>query len=507
MLGSARPPESAPPTATPLLDEDDFRGRSYRHLLKKLALSISVYGAGILAVRFGSLLLVPIYWRFLLPADFGILAGTAIVTSVSAALLGLAIPQAIIRFYASWPLEERAGRVGSAWAIDWLTTFVFGGALVLASGPLLHGLFRAIPVDPYLRLGIVIGALTSLSASPLAVLRIEGKDKQYVALSIASFLIQTVLTLVFVVYFGMGAVGVLDGQLWTAVVLIPVYTLIMFRRARPVIVPKYAREAVAYSFPLVPGSIVESITPVTDRFVLEKYVSLSALGIYGLADTFAGIVRTVSVAIKSAWVPFQFRLVSGNDDAKRIMARSAEQMTLAIFTVAFSLAVLARDFVIALNRPAYFSVATYMVPLLLSYVFNGLQPIFATNFLIPRKTSYAWATALTHLVVSLASALLLVPRIGVMGAVVASVLGYTSRFGVGFYLSQRSYPIVYRWKSLGVVTLGALLGYLLSTYLPAAPSLAGAVLRGFLVLLFFPTMFLYLIGHTARSAALGRFSR
>jgi O-antigen/teichoic acid export membrane protein len=484
-----------------------YAALSYRQLLKRLATSVSVYSVGVFATRFGALLLVPIYWRVLTPGDYGILAVATIVTSVIAPLLGLAISESIIRFYKIWPAAERRDRLGSAWTLDWVTSILFGGTIALLAGPLLKLTFPSVPVDPFLRLAIVVGTLNSFSASPLVVLRVEERDKEYVRLSVTSFLLQTVIILILVVHERLGALGVLGGQALAGILMLPIYARLMHQRARLGIRLDYAREALSYSLPLVPGGLIESFTPMTDRFVLEKYVNLSTLGIYGLADTFASIVRTVSVAIKSAWVPFQIRLAAERDDAEKMMARSADQIALAIFTVGLSLAVLGRDLVSLIGNPAYFSVGKYMVPLVLSYIFNGLQPVFATGFLVARKTKYAWTIALTHLVVALSTAFLLIPSYGVLGAIMASVLGYGSRLGVGFYLSQTAYPIPFHWRKLSILGIGTLAGYFISTILPAPPSYLGGALRLVLVLAFFPAMFTYLAGRDALLALVPQSSR
>jgi len=481
------PVESSPRAAA-------YSELSHGQLLKRLAASISIYTVGVFTTRFGALLLVPIYWRVLTPSDYGILAGAGIVTAVLSPLLGLATPESIIRFYKLWPASQRRDRLGNAWTFDWLTSILIGGAIALLSGPLLRPIFHTVPVDPCLRIAVIIGTLSSFAASPLVVLRVEEADKKYVALSISSFLLQTVLILFLVVYARRGALGVLQGQAIAGALMIPVYALLMFRRARPQLRVNYTREALAYSLPLVPGSLIESFNPVTDRFVLEKYVGLGTLGIYGLADTFASIVRTVGSAIKSAWVPFQIRLAVERPDAKMVMARSADQIALAIFTVGLSLAVLCDDLITAIGKPAYFSVSKYLVPLIIPYALAALQPVFGTGFLIARKTSYAWAIAVTHLIVSLGTAFLLVPRLGVLGAILASILGYGSRFLVGLYLSQTAYHISFHWGKLAVLAGGALAGYGISLLLPAPPSYVGGALRFVLVLAFFPSMFAFVSG-------------
>lgn len=476
--------------------ESRYAGQSYRQLLLRLGSSISIYTIGVFATRFGALLLVPLYWRVLQPQDYGILTGAGIVTAIAAPILGFAIAESIMRFYHVWPIAERRGRIGTIWAVDWLTSIFFGAALLLAARPLLTPFFHTIPVDPYLRFAILVGILNSFTASPFALLRVEGKDRQFVALSVSLFLLQTLFILTLVLYLRRGALGVLQGQALASAVMIPILTWIMRKRASLSIRRLYAREALAYSLPLVPGALIESFTPVTDRFVLEKYVSLSALGIYGLADSFAGIVRTFSMGVKAAWVPFQMRLSAEHDDAKGMMARSADHLTVALLSVGLALGSLGPDAIFLIGRPAYFPVAKYLVPLILPYIFNGLQPIFAAGFAVARKTQYAWGIAFAHLSISLGAAFVLVPLYGLYGAIAAATLGYGSRLLVGIIVSQRTYHIAFHWRKLGIVTAGVLGGYFVGTLMPAPPSILGAALRAALLAVLVPTLFLVMTGRS-----------
>jgi O-antigen/teichoic acid export membrane protein len=474
--------------------EARYAGQSYRQLLTQLGSSISIYSIGVFATRFGALLLVPLYWRVLEPRDYGILTGAGIVTAITGPILGLAIAESIMRFYHVWPVAQRRERIGTVWSVDWLTSIILGSALVLFAGPLLAPFFRNIPFDPYLRFAILVGILNSFTSSPFALLRVEGRDRQFVALSVSLFLLQTVFILTFVVYLKRAALGVLQGQALAAGAMIPVLGWIMLQRAKPRIRKSYAREALEYSLPLVPGALIESFTPVTDRFVLEKYVSLAALGIYGLADSFAGIVRTFSIGIKAAWVPFQMRLSAEREDAKEMMARSADHLAVALFSVGLALGSLGPDVIVLVGKPAYFPVAKYMVPLIIPYIFNGLQPVFAAGFAVARKTKYAWGIAFAHLAISLAAAFILVPRFGLYGAIAATTLGYGSRFFVGVVVSQRTYHISFHWGKLAIVAAGVLAGYFGSTVLPGPPSVLGTVSRMALLALVIPTLFLIVTG-------------
>ena len=92
--------------------ESPFSSLSFREIAWRLSAHSFIYTAGVIAIRFGGLLLIPLYWRFLDPADYGLLAAAAVVTNFLAVVLGLGISESITRFYHAWPAAEKPARVG-----------------------------------------------------------------------------------------------------------------------------------------------------------------------------------------------------------------------------------------------------------------------------------------------------------------------------------------------------------------------------------------------------------
>ena len=64
--------------------------------------------------RIGSIILVPIYTRYLTPADYGILNLVGVFTSLLVTILGLGIPDSIFRYYIAEDTDRGRRRVLSA---------------------------------------------------------------------------------------------------------------------------------------------------------------------------------------------------------------------------------------------------------------------------------------------------------------------------------------------------------------------------------------------------------
>lgn len=457
-----------------------FNAQSFRQLAQGFSASSVVYTAGVIALRFGGLLLIPLYWRYLTPADYGILAAAGVVTNFLAIFLGLAVSESITRFYHAWPASERREHIGTLWVLDWGSSLAIGLPLAIWGGDLIQLAARQVSFSPYLQLGVVAAVLQSLATAPTTLLRVEERPRVYVACSAASFLVRTAVAIYLVVGLGRGPRGVLEADVIAGLVMVPVWGVIMFRSARPSWRPATVRTGLGYSLPLVPGVFTESLMWTVDRFVLEKYVPLRALGLYSVADSLGGVVRVVSGGLKTAWLPFAMRAAVERADAPLVIARVATLYVLVTTLVAVAVALLAADLIAVIGVPQYFAAAP-LVPLFV--VTNGLVsllPPALAGLGIARRTGYASAAAVAQFAVGAGALVVLVPRWGIYGAVASVALSTVVRLAAGLTAAQRFYPVPFEWlKILAIAGSGAAV-FLAGRELPIAPSLAGLAARGVL---------------------------
>jgi O-antigen/teichoic acid export membrane protein len=298
-------------------------------------------------------------------------------------------------------------------------------------------------------------------------MRSEERDRAFVLCSLVSFFIQATVGLSLVAFFRTGVVGVLWSQAVAPILMVPLYVAIVGKHARAVFNTHYIHEAIEYSAPLIPAALIESVTPVSDRFILEKYVPLSALGLYSLADMIASGLRVLSVALKSAWVPFQMRVVAERDDAGTVLAKAATSVAFLLGMAALAIALLGPVAIRLTGRTAYYAVGTYLPLLIVPYILNGLQPVFAGGIAIAKRTGVMWVSAAVHLVVGVSVSLTLIPRFGVYGAVAGAISGYGSRFAVGLVLSMRSYHIPFETRKLLILFVLSILTFVAGAQIPA----------------------------------------
>ena len=73
------------------------------------------------------------------------------------------------------------------------------------------------------------------------------------------------------------------------------------------------KSALKFSLPLIPGAISFIILDISDRIILEKYVSLKELGLYSIAYTLGFGLNVVINGSYRAFEPILFKSFSTED--------------------------------------------------------------------------------------------------------------------------------------------------------------------------------------------------
>jgi O-antigen/teichoic acid export membrane protein len=365
---------------------------------------------------------------------------------------------------------------------DWASSLAIGIPLALWGGPLVQIAAKQVAFEPYLQLAVASATLASLATGPITLLRVQEKSATYISVAAASFALRTVLAIYLVVFRGRGPLGVLQADVLSGLLMLPVYAWVMLRSARPAWHAPTLSEGVRYSLPLIPGIFAESLMWTMDRFVLEKYVTLTALGLYAVGDSIGSIVRVVSAGFKTAWLPFVMRAAIERGDAAIVIGRAATFYILATLCLGLGVALTSADLIVVIGVPKYFPVAAIVPMFVVPNVLLCLVPVLLGGLGVARRTGYASAAAAAQLAVGVAALLVLVPRWGIVGALVAITLATATRAILGLAFAQRFYPVAFEWRKIVVLIASAVATFIVGRIVPVAPSVVGFAVRAAMVL-------------------------
>ncbi len=448
--------------------------------LRQLLGASAVYGLGSVMVRGLAFVLLPLYTRYLSPAEYGVVALTLTVTVVLGMLYPLGLRGAVSRtYYESGAVGEWKERIGTLW-IAMIVSAVAMALILDRAGPsLAAAVLPEIPFHPYLRFAVWTALLGVLGITPLVLLQAQERPLAYVLLTLWAALTTTGVT-VWLVVTGGGAEGYLRGALAGAALAAVPYVALTFREVRPVFRTSVLMPALAFSLPLVPHALAGWALEMSDRAILTRLIPLHDVGVYSLGYQLGAAMGLLTTAFNAAWVPFLFgTLKDEGEKAHPKLARLVTYYAIALCFVGLGWSLLVKHAITLIAGPA-FQEAYRITPWVVGgYVCAGLY-LIPTNLLFWRRhTKVVPLVTLAAGSVNIGLNLWLVPQYGAIAAAWSTLTAYTILLLLTWLSAERLHPFPYEYRRLGLMTGLALALFLTGQLLPfPSPALevAGRVL-------------------------------
>ncbi len=394
---------------------------------KNLLRSGAIYAVGMIIPKLMSIVLLPIFTRYLGPEDYGILAYTSSVIEFLFVFSVLSLNSYVLRFWMDFAPGDDAGRRRLIGAVfSFLCAFnvvIMAGGFSL--GPLaVSGLGIQVPFFPYFALALISNFFNMTSVLPLAVFRLLDRPAQYVGLTVSRSLLQYGVAYVLVVHLGWGLLGMYVAQAGVYAVFSLLYLRVIWRHGSFTWDLGLVRKGLLFSLPLLPGVMSHLVIRLIDRLMLEAWVSLDRLGIYSIGYTlgFFSLMVLIQGGYK-AFEPVIFQAWS-RDGFEATWRRIRVVFVSLLLVAAVAVGLLGREFLQILTT-ARFHEAYRVVPVVaLAACLRGFGLLFSILLVAAKRTTIAAAVVLAGAAVNVGMNLVLIPRLGILGAAWSSVAAY-----------------------------------------------------------------------------------
>lgn len=435
--------------------------------LRRLLSQTVVYGLGDAVTRVAALFLLPIYTRFLSPADYGRLAVITLFTTILALLLEFGQRTAFFRFYFdSDSLEARRRLTGTVFIFLLLAAVAISVPLILFFDRIATPFIQDVSLIALVRIALIGAVFDVGSTVPFAIFRAKQHAVQYASLSLARFLVGVVLSITAIVVLHRGVISLVFANLATSALFFLICVALTIREIEWTIELSLLKQLLRFGLPLVPASFAYWALNLSDRFFLQKYSDLSQVGLYSISYSIAGVLHLIMGWFNTAYAPYCYSIAQ-DADARTVYARVTIYSITVLTLVGLGLSLFAREALAVLTPAAYHGAARIVPFIVLSYLFFELYYLLSFGFDLTKKTGYAPFIIGAGAVINLALNLILIPPLGMLGAAIATVLSYMMLPIIEYPIVRRLYPIPYEWarfaKLLTISTVVYLIGMWLKT--------------------------------------------
>jgi O-antigen/teichoic acid export membrane protein len=247
----------------------------------------------------------------------------------------------------------------------------------------------------------------------------------------------------------------------------------------------FFRAAAVFSFPLMIAEISWVVLAAGDRFFVQHYLGAIAVGYYAAAYSIATYVQeAMSVPLQLSVFPICMKLwaAEGKEQTQKFLSRSLNiYMMVAVLVVCVALAT-SQDVVVVLASKKFQQARTLLPFLVIGLVLSTMNTFFRPGLMIHKQVRKIAQATFVACVLNIILNIVLLQKIGLVGAAVATTLSFAAQVGLNGYQSLRVLPFKFEWVSLlRYVAIGLGAFWVASRIVVESPIL-DAVLKGTTIL-------------------------
>lgn len=261
------------------------------------------------------------------------------------------------------------------------------------------------------------------------------------------------------------------------------------------------KRLLTYGLPVIIVSMLPTILPAFDRYLVTSLLGLASAGIYGVAHKVAKIPHFLVASFHIAYGPFALATYK-HENASMTFIKVLNYVSYGLSAIALGLVVFGEPFIVILASERYLVSYQALWPLVFAVVFRGASSIVWLGVAVSKRTIFLMLGALAQLAVVVGLDYLLIPQIGILGGALGILAGEIVYFIVIAVSANYLYPIKYQYGLCLILACISLALAVLVTGLTFTGWVRVAI--GVVTLLSFMTIGVFLVSTRSERVALVR---
>lgn len=432
----------------------------------------AVYAFGNIARRFVGFVMLPIYTRFLTPADYGVIGLLTFALALIEPLLGARLGWAVPKFYFDAP--DHRGRRAVIWGALGLTgaaSAVSVIVLILFRNVAAHILFGNRNYALALGLFAICLLTQPIEQVGMTYLRLRERSGLFLAFSVGKLLLQLVLNLLLVVYWRGGVIGVVVSAVISSILTSLGSAAYVAACEAPAFDWRLTRRMMQFCWPLWLSGLAGLYIGASGALFLRVFDTLSDVGRLQLALKFATVVGfLIWVPFQQHWEPMSFQYYK-EVNGKRKFQVAFIAISALMFIGGMAVTIFAEPVIKVMATKSFYAAVSVVPMITFAIVLDRLRTFFDFSFMITDRTkmrgAYQYGTAAVLTVAYVA----LVPHYGLRGAAAAQCLTLVGTFIYVFFLSRRYYDPGIKLMPIALSSLVWLAAYAFASVVARIPNL------------------------------------
>lgn len=416
-----------------------------------------------------SIILLPVYTRYLNPSDYGVLNSLVSVGGIVVLLMSLYLDTALGRFY--FDSRNDIAELSKLFSTVFLFVSVNGIAIFVIISVFSGFWFEKIFNKPYLQSGFLYFLsiiFLQLGQLGLVFLRQGLEARRTTAVEIFSNIIMVLITLPLLMFLRIGIYAKIMGTLIQSIFVLAYYLIYFTRKGilRLNIDVKILKKCLMFSLPLLPNVIGGWISSLSDRLLIGKYTNQYSVGVYSIASQIGLFVYLIQDAVTQVTGPIVLSgLVSDYDETKRKIAKFSINLWSALLFITSVITLFQGELLLFFSTREYSGAAGLIGLFSFSYIIGAQNRIRTDILLFLKKSKYISIGSVVGSCFSLALNVLFIPIFGYEIAAVVFLISSIANFVVLHSSSQKFITIKYDYHRYIPQLLVFIISYLVALLL------------------------------------------
>ena len=392
--------------------------------IKGFLKNLIIFVLGSFGAKFLTFILMPVYTSILTTSQYGQVDLVTTTQGLLFPIVTLSMSEAIFRFVMKNGIDDKKVLSNGAFTIAFtyiLTLIIAGGINIFLKWKYMGWMLALLAVS------MLYDILTNY-------LKAQENSKKYVAAGI----MYTVVNLSCSIFFLVIMHWKIEGYLLAAMFAYIVPTVIIFFREKIYTQIRFeyfdkslAKRMLKYSAPLIFTSLSWWIILSSDKYMIRYFMDNAAVGIYSIASKIPLILQTLISILQTVWQIYTNQIYEEEPEKLKESFVLFSKAFRQIGFISGSMLIMFTQFIMMiLARNEFYDGWIYAPFLILSIVFSFSTGMVASLYGAYEKNAGALYSVIWGGVVNIILNLLLIPRIGIMGATISTAL---SRLIIAIY--------------------------------------------------------------------------
>lgn len=394
-------------------------------MAKDILKSTAIYTLlGFLPLAF-AVLFTPIYLEYLGKSEYGILNLFLLYSGLLTQVYGLGIPSGFGFYY--WDVYKNQNSLKKL--VSNTISFLLIIQLIFISLGIIFGKniisiivndSDAFSYSPYFLVMLIYSGIMVFYELFLYYFRNEENLKMYTISSISTLVLFTLGSILGVIVLDLKATGAILGRTLGYGLVVIIFLMYFVRKFGFSIDLHYYKKLFLFSFPLFINAIIGSVAYSMDRLLVERFISIEVLGVYGFAIVIISVIEIWFNALNNALSPTLYRFINESieEKSKEIQGVAHIIILSVMFLTVLVIAILIPTLKLLIPT-TFHEVANYVPILAVGYIWKVFTFLSCYSLYVKKKTKYMPINQISYLLLTIGLGYLGFNLLGIQGIVIA----------------------------------------------------------------------------------------